>query len=255
MAEQKSRLVIEIDPSQAKTTISAFSKELRGLTENGELSAQKVRQVGRDAADQSGRLDKMTQAVKKLAAGYLTWQAAQALVLRADGYTNLQNRLRLVTDSQQSLNAATEETFRIAQQTRSSWEGTAQVYQRIAQNAERLKLSQADVARVTETVGKTVAMSGAAAGAAQAAMIQFGQALASGVLRGDEFNSMAENTPAVMDAIARGLGVTRGELRAMAADGKLTAEAVTQALLRVSGSVDAERRQQSGRHSNRLRTA
>ena len=240
MAEQKSRLVIEIDPSQAKTTISALSKELRGLTENGELSAQKVRQLGRDAADQSGRLDKMTQAVKKLAAGYLTWQAAQALVLRADGYTNLQNRLRLVTDSQQSLNAATEETFRIAQQTRSSWEGTAQVYQRIAQNAERLKLSQADVARVTETVGKTVAMSGAAAGAAQAAMIQFGQALASGVLRGDEFNSMAENTPAVMDAIARGLGVTRGELRAMAADGKLTAEAVTQALLRVSGSVDAD---------------
>ncbi|WP_424034449.1 tape measure protein, partial [Neisseria bacilliformis] len=240
MAEQKSRLVIEIDPSQAKTTISALSKELRGLTENGELSAQKVRQLGRDAADQSGRLDKMTQAVKKLAAGYLTWQAAQALVLRADGYTNLQNRLRLVTDSQQSLNAATEETFRIAQQTRSSWEGTAQVYQRIAQNAERLKLSQADVARVTETVGKTVSMSGAAAGAAQAAMIQFGQALASGVLRGDEFNSMAENTPAVMDAIARGLGVTRGELRAMAADGKLTAEAVTQALLRVSGSVDAD---------------
>ena len=240
MAEQKSRLVIEIDPSQAKTTISALSKELRGLTENGELSAQKVRQLGRDAADQSGRLDKMTQAVKKLAAGYLTWQAAQALVLRADGYTNLQNRLRLVTDSQQSLNAATEETFRIAQQTRSSWEGTAQVYQRIAQNAERLKLSQADVARVTETVGKTVSMSGAAAGAAQAAMIQFGQALASGVLRGDEFNSMAENTPAVMDAIAQGLGVTRGELRAMAADGKLTAEAVTQALLRVSGSVDAD---------------
>lgn len=103
MAEQKSRLVIEIDPSQAKTTVAALAKELHALTENGELSAKKVRQLGRDAADQSGRLDAMTQAVKRLAAGYLTWQAAQALVLRADGYTNLQNRLRLVTDSQQGL--------------------------------------------------------------------------------------------------------------------------------------------------------
>ncbi|WP_283119661.1 tape measure protein [Neisseria elongata] len=240
MAEQKSRLVIEIDPSQAKTTIAALSKELHGLTENGELSAKKVRQLGRDAADQSGRLDAMTQAVKRLAAGYLTWQTAQTLVMRADGYTNLQNRLRLVTDSQQGLNAATEETFRIAQRTRSSWEGTVQVYQRFAQNAQRLKLSQEQVARATETMGKAVALSGASAGAAQAAMVQFGQALASGVLRGDEFNSMAENTPAVMDAMARGLGVSRGELRAMAADGKLTAEAVTQALLRVSDSVDAD---------------
>ena len=240
MAEQKSRLVIEIDPSQAKTTVAALSKELNALTENGELSAKKVRQLGRDAADQSGRLDAMTQAVKRLAAGYLTWQTAQALVMRADGYTNLQNRLRLVTDSQQGLNAATEETFRIAQRTRSSWEGTVQVYQRFAQNAQRLKLSQEQVARATETMGKAVALSGASAGAAQAAMVQFGQALASGVLRGDEFNSMAENTPAVMDAMARGLGVSRGELRAMAADGKLTAEAVTQALLRVSDSVDAD---------------
>ena len=240
MAEQKSRLVIEIDPSQAKTTVAALSKELNALTENGELSAKKVRQLGRDAADQSGRLDAMTQAVKRLAAGYLTWQTAQALVMRADGYTNLQNRLRLVTDSQQGLNAATEETFRIAQRTRSSWEGTVQVYQRFAQNAQRLKLSQEQVARATETMGKAVALSGASAVAAQAAMVQFGQALASGVLRGDEFNSMAENTPAVMDAMARGLGVSRGELRAMAADGKLTAEAVTQALLRVSDSVDAD---------------
>lgn len=240
MAEQKSRLVIEIDPSQAKTTVAALAKELHALTENGELSAKKVRQLGRDAADQSGRLDAMTQAVKRLAAGYLTWQTAQALVMRADGYTNLQNRLRLVTDSQQGLNAATEETFRIAQRTRSSWEGTVQVYQRFAQNAQRLKLSQEQVARATETMGKAVALSGASAGAAQAAMVQFGQALASGVLRGDEFNSMAENTPAVMDAMARGLGVSRGELRAMAADGKLTAEAVTQALLRVSDSVDAD---------------
>ncbi|UOO87500.1 tape measure protein [Neisseria arctica] len=240
MAEQKSRLVVEISAEHAERAIARLKKELQGLTENGQISSAKVRQLGEDAYAQTGKLDAMARSVKQLAASYLSFQLVQNGIARADAYTGLQNRLRLVTDSTEELNAAIDETYKIAQRTRGSWDGTVQVYQRFAQNADKLNLSMKDVARVTETVNKAVAMSGASAAGAEAALFQFGQALASGVLRGDEFNSMAEQTPAVMDALAKGLGVTRGELRAMAADGKLTAETVTQALLSVSSSVDSD---------------
>ncbi|MBG2888300.1 tape measure protein, partial [Proteus mirabilis] len=105
-------------------------------------------------------------------------------------------------------------------------------------NADRLGLSQQKVAELTETVSKAVAISGASATAAQAALTQFGQALASGQLRGEELNSVMEQTPALAKAIADGMGVSVGELRKKAQDGEMTIEKVIQALERVADSVD-----------------
>ncbi|WP_373224514.1 tape measure protein, partial [Proteus mirabilis] len=85
-------------------------------------------------------------------------------------------------------------------------------------------LSQQKVAELTETVSKAVAISGASATAAQAALTQFGQALASGQLRGEELNSVMEQTPALAKAIADGMNVSVGELRKKAQDGEMTIE-------------------------------
>ncbi|EOI3591697.1 phage tail tape measure protein [Proteus mirabilis] len=156
----------------------------------------------------------------------------------ADSWTELQNRLKLVTESSVELNKATQAVYDIAQKTYQSLDATAQVYQRFADNAERLGLSQQKVAELTETVSKAVAISGASATAAQAALTQFGQALASGQLRGEELNSVMEQTPALAKAIADGMGVSVGELRKKAQDGEMTIEKVVQALERAADSVD-----------------
>nr|DAX33749.1 MAG TPA: Tail tape measure [Caudoviricetes sp.] len=156
----------------------------------------------------------------------------------ADGYTEIQNKLRLVESASISSAKGLNNVFDIALKTNQSINATSGVYQRFAQNAETLKISQAQIASLTETVSKAVAVSGASAGAADAALTQFGQALGSGILRGDEFNSVMEQTPALAKAIATGLGVTTGELRNMAKEGKLTMDILVPALERAKESVD-----------------
>lgn len=172
-------------------------------------------------------------------AGFAGGRIAQ-LKNYADGYTEIQNKLRLVESA--SINSARglESVFDISLKTNQSIQATSGVYQRFAQNAEALKISQAQVASLTETVSKAVAISGASAESAQAALMQFGQALGSGVFRGDEFNSVMEQTPGLAKAIADGLGVTTGELRNMAKEGKLTTDVLIPALERAKSSVDSQ---------------
>ncbi|MFW2730453.1 tape measure protein, partial [Acinetobacter baumannii] len=110
---------------------------------------------------------------------------------------------------------------------------------RFSDNAKTLNLTMDDTARLTETVSKAVAISGASAEAADAALVQFGQALASGTLRGEELNSVMEQTPALAKAIAKGMGITVGELRSVAAEGKITSQEIVKALKNVQDEVDA----------------
>lgn len=92
---------------------------------------------------------------------------------------------------------------------------------------------------LTETVSKAVAISRATAEVADAALVQFGQALASGTLRGEELNSVMEQTPALAKAIAQGMGITVGELRSVAAEGKITSQEIVKALRNVESDIDA----------------
>ncbi|MFJ4139981.1 phage tail tape measure protein [Pseudomonas fragi] len=156
-----------------------------------------------------------------------------------EAYGTLTNRLKLVTSSSAELVAAQSAVFNIAQASAQPLASTAELYQRIATNQEALKLSGEGVAGVVGTISKTLAVSGASAESANAALIQLGQAFASGVLRGEELNSVMEQAPALAQAIAAGLGKTVGELRSMGAAGELTAQAVVKALQSQVGAVDA----------------
>ena len=103
---------------------------------------------------------------------------ANQFVKTADSYTELQNRIRLVTNTQNEMKSATQAVFDISLRTNQAVGATAEVYQRFAKNAETLKINQQQVAELTETVSKAVAMSGASTASAEAALMQFGQAMA-----------------------------------------------------------------------------
>lgn len=224
---------------------------------NSNTSVQKTVEVTKQATHQNHKfaqeikattneLDKQDKAANsfgisiKALAGYMAGLATvNAAIGQIDAYTGLQNRLKLVTKDQTELNKATEDTFRIAQNTYAAWDSVLQVYQRFSDNAKSLNLTMDDTARLTETVSKAVAISGASASAADAALVQFGQALASGTLRGEELNSVMEQTPALAKAIAQGMGITVGELRTVAAEGKITSQEIVKALRNVESDVDA----------------
>ncbi|MFW2064045.1 tape measure protein [Acinetobacter ursingii] len=225
MAASTSRLVIEISSEQAKRNAELLNRELQSIEKNGDFATKSM--------------DAISVATRSLAAQMTALVSVGALLSKMDAYTNLQNRLKLVTNSQTELNKAMSDTFDIAQRTRQSWDAAAQVYQGFANNAKTLGLTMDQTAKLTETVSKAVAISGASAASAEAALVQFNQALGAGALRGEELNSVMEQTPALARAIAEGMGITVGQLRTVAATGAITSEALVKALEKASKSVDS----------------
>lgn len=219
----------ESDMKKAKQIVKHYSDESRRYLKNIDDAMTNLN----SSSKWTNRLLLFTQA------GNLG-QLAQGVLRYADSYTELGNRMRLVTDNNVELARATQSVFDISLKTNQAVDATSQVYQRFAQNADTLGISQKKVAELTETVSKAVAISGASSASAEAALTQFGQSLASGVFRGQEFNSVMEQTPGLAQAIAKGLGVTTGELRQMANDGKLTSDVLVKALEKAKSSVDAK---------------
>lgn len=156
----------------------------------------------------------------------------------ADSYTGIVNQLKLVTSGQAELNTAMNDTYKIAQATASSWGAVNAVYSKYMSNAKVLNLTQAETARLTEVTSKAVSISGSTTEAAAGALFQFGQALDGNILRAEEYNSLVDGAGGLLNAMAKGLGVTRGELRQMMLDGKLSGQVITEALLKAGDSVD-----------------
>lgn len=209
---------------------------VRGINE-----AEKA--VGRFHARSVSMISKVTAAVTSLGGAFSALAAGLAvkeIVETADALTLVDSRLSLVTDSAQDLTSVQTALYNIANQTRVSFQETANLYARIARSSDQLGVSQADLLEVTEAINKALIVSGASAVEANAALIQFSQGLASGALRGEELASVLEQTPRLAQAIADGLGKTIGELRDLGAEGALTAERVIQALLSQTDEIDRE---------------
>lgn len=162
--------------------------------------------AGNAAATAAGRVQAgiagaVTQ-VKLLVGGLGAIGALTALVRMADTSTRLAGQIRLVTRSQEEFNRAQAETFAIAQRTRQGLEGTVNLYARIARAG---RTSQAQTLQLTESINQAVSLSFTTAQASEAALFQLGQGLGSGTLRGEELNSVLEQTPRLAQAIADGL--------------------------------------------------
>ncbi|MEQ0924043.1 tape measure protein [Acinetobacter schindleri] len=196
------------------------------------------RTTEREMQRASNSVNIMNGMLGKLAATAGTVFSINQIKNYADSYTGIVNQLKLVTNGQAELNTAMNDTYKIAQATASSWGAVNTVYSKYMSNAKVLNLTQAETARLTEVTSKAVSISGSTTEAAAGALFQFGQALDGNILRAEEYNSLVDGAGGLLNAMAKGLGVTRGELRQMMLDGKLSGQVITEALLKAGDSVD-----------------
>ena len=207
--------------NRAQILITAVDETRRAFQSiNGSLSQL------RDQAGQVGAV------LSRIGGAIGVGLGVRELVEVADQYKNLQARLKLAVASQEEFNRAGAALFEIAQKNRAPLAETVTLYARLAPSVQALGRSQADVLAATDAIGQAVSLSGASSEAAAGALMQLGQAFASGQLRSEEFNSVIEQTPRLAQAIADGMGVPLGALRALAQEGKITSEAVLDALLK-----------------------
>lgn len=166
--------------------------------------------------------------------------SARELVKIADASTNVASRLSLVTNSAAELANIQQRLFSVAQASRVSFIDLAGTYTQVARSTKDLGVSQNALLGVIQTISQAVTISGGSAASAQAALVQLSQGFAAGALRGEELNSILEQTPRLAQAIADGLGVSVGKLRELGAAGELTAEKVLGALERSANGVAVE---------------
>ena len=139
----------------------------------------------------------------------------------------LTSQIKIATTSTKDYAHAMSEIERIAMGNMVSLDSVGQLYASNERSLKQLGKSQDEVIKFTENITTAMRVSGGSAESQAAALTQLGQAMASGVLRGDEFNSIAEQAPVIMELMADSLGVTTGKLRDMAKEGKLTSKVVT----------------------------
>ena len=225
-AENAAKSSDKMNSSLGKSNNHSFGK-LR--TEFGKLDTSLTRTVY-----------KIRQMMTLFAAFAGTTISTGAIVKAMDSYINLQNRLKLVADSQAQVNELTKEMYDIAKRSRASVEDTSIAFSRFDLALKSVGRSQKDSLMVTETVNKMIAMSGKGTQEAAAALLQLSQAFSKGKLDGDEFRTVAETMPLLMDAIAKKMGVTRGELLELRKQGKLTLDVMLEAIRDAQPEVDKQ---------------
>lgn len=166
--------------------------------------------------------------------------SVKAIVEMADSVTTLNNQLKLATGGAVAAGQAYQELFAIAQRSRVSLTELGGTFASISRAGAELGLSQQRLLGVTEAIGNAMTISGGSAASMNAALTQLGQGLASGTLRGEELNSVMEQTPRLAQALADGMGVSIGQLRELGAAGKITAEEVIKALESQSKTLASE---------------
>ncbi|ARB74160.1 tape measure protein [Pasteurella multocida] len=163
----------------------------------------------------------------------------QSLFNTADAYNNYEARIRLVSRSNKEAQGTFRELMQVANDTGQLFEATAELYTRVYRSMGS-NANNAEILQFTKTIQQALVVSGAGAQEAKAALIQLSQGLASGTLRGEEFNSVAEQAPVILEILQKSLGKTRGELRKMAEDGKLTPQLILAATKEAQEQIQAQ---------------
>lgn len=207
----------------------------QGMDQAARSTQRSMGQVARHAEAASASV---TGSFKTIAGAAAAFLSVQQLVEYSQTWVGVQNRIKQVSETFDEFSKQSSAVFAIAQNSQSSLEATAELYQRIAASSGQLGATQEKVGQVTQNISKAMSASGVSAEAAQGALVQLGQAFASGVLRGQELNSVLEQAPGLAQAIADGLGVARESLRAMGEAGKLTSKEVFSAILSQTRSID-----------------
>ncbi|QGA59566.1 tape measure protein [Klebsiella pneumoniae] len=246
---------IKIDTASANRSTSALEKSLDDLSsaaadaaraannlstceQQASKSAQQLAQqqtkAGNAASKSTSQFNGLATAAKGLGAIFAAQQILEwgtAFVTVADNINLLQSRINLYTKSQQETNQVFGQLQAISNRAGVSLQETAQTFTQFAAAGKDMGVSNQQVLQLVQNLQTMARVSGASGEGASAAIYQLSQAFASGRLQGDEFRSVAEQMPVILDILSKKLGVTRGELRQMATDGKLNSDV----LLMLSG--------------------
>lgn len=237
---QQIRLQYELLRRTGNLTTRELAIAQANMTQRVRETRRAMRELGREQAGISASGLGGFGLIGRASAAYASFNALRGIARISDAYAGMDARLKLVTDSQDEFNTAQQELRRIADRNQAPLESLVTLYTRIAPALREAGRSQRDIIGLTEVVSATFRISGATSEEATNGVIQFAQALGAGALRGDEFNSVAEQAPRLMQALADGLGVPVTALRDLAKEGELTASRVTEALLSQSEIIKEE---------------
>ena len=195
-----------------------------------------LNKVGNEADKLPSKFSAVAAAAKVLAAAFAAVKAAQL----ADEIRLMASRVEVAAGSLESGAAAMAQLIAISRNTQTAVAANVEVFTRLNQSLIQMGGTQADTLRVTELLGKAIKVSGASAVEAKSAMLQFGQALGSGKLQGDELRSLMENAPYLMRQLADGIGVPVGALKKLGEEGKLTSDVVVNALGKAASQIESD---------------
>lgn len=243
-AEKTARTVGQLTAAVAKiepAAIAAGAASFAGFRQI-ETSADRAKRSVEVTATAVADLTRAGASIRDVLGGVLVAGAAKELASSSDDYALFTGRILNSAESTAELRDRQRELVQVSQDNGQALATSAALYTKTAGSIRDLTGDTRDAIRFTDLVAKSFRVSGASQSEAAGASQQLAQALQSGVLRGDEFNSVNEQGGRLIQALADGLGVARGELRGMADDGKLTADVVLPALLSQIGQIDAEAR-------------
>ncbi|CAA0347836.1 Uncharacterised protein [Klebsiella pneumoniae] len=187
-----------------------------------------------------GSMERTMSSLSGVAKGLLAALSVQQVASYADAWTELNNKVANSVRTGETQAEVMQRIFDVSQATQSSLNGTATLYARLERGTRTYNTSAEDLIRLTTIINQGFAVSGATAQEAENAIIQLSQGIASGVLRGEEFNSVSEQGSRLMVALADSMGVSIGQLRAMAAQGQLTTDVVVKGLLSQGDAIGKE---------------
>lgn len=234
LAEQASSAVIDMRGSlnNIETTTARAALATEQL-------AQRMSQTSRQADNTGNSISGLMGKVKGLVASYVGLQTVGGLVNLSDTFTQTTARLDLMNDGLQTTQELTQMIYQSAQNSRGAFDATAAMVSKLGTLAGNAFNSSQEIIAFVEQLNKQMALSGTSVQEGQAAMLQLTQAMASGVLRGEELNSVMEQTPMIAQTIAGYLGVNTGKLREMASEGLVTAEIVKNAMFDAAKETNA----------------
>lgn len=217
-----------------------MAEQVGGIYYEVDLDTRKLvdgqRNVTREVDKAAASFNAITAAVKLYAAAMALVKSAQM----ADETRLLAARVQVAAGSIENAAAAMAALQRISVKTQTDMAASVSVFTRLNASIVQMGGNQGDTLRITELLGMAIKVSGASAAEASSAMTQFGQALGSGKLAGDELRSLLENAPYLMRQLADGLGVPIGALKQLGEEGKLTADVVTNALSKAAATIEAD---------------
>lgn len=220
----------------AKGIRSNLNNAVDGLRAKFSGAAVSVKEVGNNLKDAKNQM----LSLRNLVAGYFAMIAGGNVIKIADDWAAVDSRVKLATKSVEEHKYALSQIFDLSQRSGQDYLASADLFSKVNRSAGDLGLSLDDTLNLTEIIGQTMTIGGGDQGAQQAALMQLGQALGSGALRGDELNSIIEQAPRLANAIADSFGVPIGQLKDLGKEGKLTSKELAQGLLKQADKIQKE---------------